>query len=97
MIRTVLLLALLVGCTAPHSVPAPSPVTDVPAALRTCPSGGKAPATPTQPRTVESLADGYNRVAIARETSQAALDVCAGKLRKLNRLYQSLQKIKTPR
>lgn len=84
MSRAWVMLALVMGCTPVIAPVVPFIVNPVPVALRTCPGGGGKPTEPGQPRTIDSLADGYNRVQKARETSEAAREVCASKLHKLN-------------
>lgn len=82
---------VLVGCEADKPVTAVALPATVPAALQSCPGAAPTPEPPPQPRTIESLAAGYNRVVVAKEKTEVARNDCADKLHKLNGLIKKLK------
>lgn len=87
MMRAVMLVALLAGCAGVVG----SQPRAVPPELTSCPPAAPKPQAPPTPRTIESLADGYNRLQGAREATEAARNACASKLRQLNEFVKNLR------
>lgn len=77
MIRAMILLGLLAGCTAP-------PPPQVPPRLQVCPDAVYAPPPPPSPRTVQALFTWAGKIEVARQHTEAARRECARRLDALN-------------
>lgn len=83
--KYLLALVALAGCSS-QPVPAPRPSVVVPPELRSCPSGVAQAPAPKPPRTLESIAHGFNEAKAAGDATMAALKECSSRLDRLNQL-----------
>ena len=83
------MLLALAGCNAANPPPLAATTIVIPDELKTCPAAIPEPPAPKPPRTVEIIADAYNRAKLIGQQNEAALKECYARLRRLRDLIEA--------